>query len=473
MTAETAAPPIPTALARAFARQHAASRATLPSSAGARRAQLAALAAALDRHRDALCAALDADFGHRPAAETLLLEIGPTQAHIAHLRRHLRGWMRPRRRAPDPLLATNAAWVDYRPKGVVGIIVPWNYPVYLALGPLATALAAGNRVLIAMSEFSPATARALDALIAETFPPDQAQVLDGGIETARALATLPLDHLIFTGSTRVGRLVMAAAAENLVPVTLELGGKSPAIVATSADPVRAAQRIAHGKLANAGQTCVAPDYALIPRGSEPVFIAALRAAVERLEADDPAAGRGWVISARHRARLAGLIDDAMAKGARLTVLGRPETGRLMPLHVLTGVTDAMAVMHEEIFGPILPLLPHDGLDDAIAFVGARPRPLALYLFSDDRAEQKRVLAGTCSGGVTLNSWGAHVITHSLPFGGIGPSGMGSTHGEEGFRALSHARGVLRLHRWFPIELSHPPYTGRLGRLLLAWSARRR
>ncbi|HVL57126.1 MAG TPA: aldehyde dehydrogenase family protein, partial [Burkholderiaceae bacterium] len=287
------------------------------------------------------------------------------------------------------------------------------------------------------------------------------------VDLAKAFAALPFDHLVFTGSTEAGRSVMRAAADNLVPVTLELGGKSPAIVSASADLGAAALRIVHGKVLNSGQTCVAPDYALVPRGREDEFVDAARAAFERL-APRAAADPDYtsIVSARHAERLQALLQDARAGGATVHPCGDADDPRRMPLHLVTGVTDAMRLAREEIFGPVLPVIPYVEIADAIAHVTSRPRPLALYYFGQDPREAAEVRRRTHCGGVTIDGWGWHVFQHDLPFGGIGESGMGSYHGEEGFRELSHAKAVLRKHRFFPVGLFHPPYGRLVQRLVL-------
>jgi len=435
----------------------------------ARRDKLRTLIAALRRHQDAIVGAVNDDFGIRAPAETKLVEVIGPILEARHARSHLRRWMKPRRRSTELLFSSNAAWVEYQPKGVVGIIATWNFPVYLTLGPMIAALAAGNRAMIKFSEFSPRTTKLLATLLGECFGEDEVAVFGGDVAAAQAFTALPFNHMVFTGSPRVGREVMRAAAENLTPVTLELGGKSPAIVGPDADLRDAALRIAHGKAFNAGQICVAPDYALVPRGKSAEFAAAVSGAFARFY--PTAAGNPQytsIITEQHAARLRRLLDDAKAHGATILSCGNDTgTDRQMPLQVVTNLTDGMQLMREEIFGPVLPVLEYDRPDDALALIRARERPLSLYAFGLNSDEQEHVLHRTHSGGVTLNDWGWHVFQHDLPFGGIGNSGMGSYHAEEGFRELSHAKAVFKRRRWFPIGLFYPPY-GNIVQRLSMW-----
>jgi coniferyl-aldehyde dehydrogenase len=432
----------------------------------ARKAKLRRLIDALRRHQNDIVVAVNADFGVRAGAETKLVEVMGPILEARHALSHMRKWMKARRRGTELLFLTNSAWVEYQPKGVVGIIGTWNFPLYLTIGPLIAALAAGNRAMVKVSEFSPRTTALLRTILGECFGEDEVAVCGGAVEAAQAFNALPFNHLVFTGSPRVGREVMRAAAENLTPVTLELGGKSPAIVGPDADLRDAALRIAHGKAFNAGQICVAPDYALVPRGKSSEFAAAVREAFGKLY---PTVGGNpeytSIITERHAARLRQLLDDARAKGATLLQCGDVAgAGRQMALTVVTGVDDRMQLMQEEIFGPILPVVEYDRLDDAMALVRRGDRPLSLYAFGLSSAEQQRVLRETHAGGVTLNDWGWHVFQHDLPFGGTGNSGMGTYHGEEGFRELSHAKSVFKRHRWFPIGLFYPPYGNLVQRL---------
>ena len=450
------------------AQQHAFLAAPLPSAAR-RRGHLKALKKQLLRYQDLLAEAIDRDFRGRAAAETKMLDVLPTTLEINHAIRHVARWMRARRRSVELLFASNSLQVTYQPKGVVGVIATWNFPVYLSMGPLVAALAAGNRVMVKMPDNLPATGAALKQMLGEAFAEDHVALVGGELEDPAAFTALPFDHIVFTGSPTVGRIVMRQAAANLTPVTLELGGKSPAVVLRDYSIREAATRIAHGKGINCGQVCVAPDYALVPRERIGEFVDAARQAFAhlygtRLE-DNP--DYTAAIDERHAARIRAMLDDARARGARIVACGPEGGGRKIPLHIVTGCTPDMTVMREEIFGPILPIVPYDTLDDAIAVIRSRPRPLALYCFSHDRRARSRLLQRTHSGGVTLNDWAWHVINHDAPFGGVGNSGMGTYHGEEGFRELSHARTVFKRHRFYPIGLFYPPY----GNIVQRWALR--
>lgn len=419
---------------------------------------------------DAICAAIAADFGRRAPDETRLIELFPALEAVRHARRHVGRWMQPRRRATSIWFLPGRSRVLVQPLGVVGIVVPWNYPVLLAAAPLAGALAAGNRAMVKMSESAPATGALFARLVAERFGADELTVVEGGVPVARAFAALPFDHLLYTGSTAVGRSVMRAAAENLTPVTLELGGKCPAIVGPGYSLAHAAERIVVGKTMNAGQTCIAPDYVLVPAGSEAGFVEAARRVVTACYpglAHSP--DYGSIIDARHFERLVGLLEDARARGAEAVNLAAPAVpdaeSRRLPPHALLAVNDSMRVMQEEIFGPLLPVVPYASLDEAIAYVNARPRPLALYVFDRDQANVERVLAQTVSGGVTVNDTILHIAQEELPFGGVGPSGMGRYHGREGFETFSVRKAVFYQSRINATGLFKPPYGGRIRRLL--------
>ena len=458
-------------LAQRFDAQRAAfARAPYPDAA-TRDRRLAALERLLHDHTAAIADAVSRDFGHRSAHETRLLELFPSLEAVRHARRHLRKWMRPKRRATSRWFLPGRSQVIAQPLGVVGIIVPWNYPVYLAIGPLVAALAAGNRALVKMSELAPATGALLAELARVAFDADEVTIMTGDVELGRAFAALPFDHLLFTGSTGVGRAVMRAAAENLTPVTLELGGKSPAIVGPDYPIEAAAERILVGKLMNAGQTCIAPDYALVPAARLREFVEAARRVVAACY-PDPLHSPDYtsIIDARHFARLAGYIDEARAQGAEVLVLGpngvAPDAGtRRIPPTLLVGAPDLCRVMREEIFGPILPVVPYASFDDALAYVNARPRPLALYCFDRDESRIQRVLTETVAGGVTINDTILHIAQDDLPFGGVGPSGMGAYHGYDGFLSLSKQKGVFRQARVNGMALFKPPYGKTFERLV--------
>lgn len=435
-----------------------------------RKARLQRVIDLVVEHNDALCEAMRDDFGGRPVAFSMMNDVLGSLAALKAARDHLHEWVGDQPRTSvqpfDQFGAT--AWLKIQPKGVVGIIGTWNFPLYLTLGPLVAALAAGNRAMIKISEFSPRCTALLTSMLAECFDEDEVAVCGGDIGAAQAFNALPFNHLVFTGSPRVGRQVMRAAAEHLTPVTLELGGKSPAIVGPDADLRESALRIAHGKAFNAGQICVAPDYALVPRGKAEAFAAAVADAFTRLYPTVSGnAEYTSIITERHAVRLRELLADAQAKGATLLRCGADAgSGRQMPLTVVTRVEERMQLMQEELFGPILPVLEYDSLDDAMALVRRGERPLSLYGLGLSAADQARVLKETHAGGVTFNDWGWHVFQHDLPFGGIGNSGMGTYHGEEGFRELSHAKGVFKRHRWFPVGLFYPPYGNLVQRLAM-------
>jgi coniferyl-aldehyde dehydrogenase len=449
------------------AQRAACAREPIPSVAR-RRAQLESLAAMIKAAETGIAQAISDDFGHRAWQETALLEVFTSLEAIRYTARHVARWAKPERRPVSIWNRPGYARLHKQPLGIVGIVVPWNYPLYLAAGPLVSALAAGNRAMIKMSEYTPRFGALWAQLLGTTFPAEEVAVVNGGIEIAQEFGRLPFDHLIFTGSTAVGREVMRAAAENLTPVTLELGGKSPAIVCQDYPVELAARRILFGKCANAGQTCVAPDYVLIPTDKVAAFVGAARDAVTGFFPTLASGDYTSIASERQYARLTAYLDDARAKGATEHPLhAEPSAAaarRLSPV-ALTGATADMRVMQEEIFGPILPVIPYTTLDEAIAFVNARPRPLALYAFSEDRRAIDRILSATVSGGVTVNDTMLHVAQDALPFGGIGPSGMGVYHGREGFDALSKLRGVYHQRRYNPFSLLFPPYGERFSRLI--------
>ena len=424
---------------------------------------LAALRDGVRAQQDELLRAVSEDFGGRAHEETLLLELFPFYDQIRHARHHLKQWMRRRRVRSSWFLRPSRAFFQYQPLGVVGVIGTWNYQLLLTLGPVVDALAAGNHVILKPSEITPRSAEVIAKIIASTFPPEYVTCVTGGPEVASAVAALPFDHLFFTGSTRVGQLVMKAAATNLTPVTLELGGKSPTILHASYPLALAVQRIIVGKLYNAGQTCVAPDYVLLPEGREAAFETEVRRVVAALYprlVENPDYTR--IVSLRHYERLLALVEDAAGKGACVVVLnpagerGTPEN-KVVPPTLIFEPNDTMQIMQEEIFGPLLPVVTYGTLDEAIAYVNARPRPLALYYFDEDARRMDEVLSRTISGGVTINDCIFHLGQHNLPFGGVGPSGMGHYHGFDGFVTFSKKRGVMVQRRWAATGLFHAPF----------------
>ena len=433
--------------------------------AATRRAALDALRAMVVDHRTAIAAAISDDFGRRSPVETDLLEIAPLLSAAAYARRRVASWMRPKRRPVDLLFQPARARVQHQPLGVVGIVSPWNYPLLLALGPLVDALAAGDRAMIKPSELTPAFSDLLRTIVAERFDAAQVAVVTGGPDVAAAFTRLPFDHLLFTGSTAVGRKVMAAAAENLTPVTLELGGKSPAIVLPGSDLARVARSIAFGKFVNAGQTCIAPDYVLAPAADAERLAEAVLA---RAQAGwpDPASDPDYsgLITERHHARLVAAVEEARDSGRRVLTAGYAGPGRRMAPTVVLDPDPQSLLMREEIFGPVLPVVGYRSVDEAVAFVGGRDKPLALYVLGGTAAGREAVLARTTSGGATLNGTLLHIAQESLPFGGVGPSGMGAYHGEAGFRRFSHARAVHAVGFYNGMEGLGPPWS-RLARIL--------
>jgi len=440
-----------------------------------RRRQLMRLKTLLLEHKDAIATAINADFTARSADETMLTEIMPSVQSIAHTLKHLQGWMKPDKRSIGLHFMPASARVVYQPLGVVGIIVPFNYPVNLAIVPLATALAAGNRAMIKMSEFTPKTADVLREMLRKGFAEDEVAVITGEADIAAAFSRLPFDHLLFTGSTAIGRHVMHAAAENLTPVTLELGGKSPAVIADDIPLTDIIDRLCFAKSLNAGQSCVAPDYVLIPRGKLETFMQLYKATFNRMF--PTLSGNPHytsVINARMHQRLQEWLKDAAAKGARIdkTSAESIQDGSFrMPLHLVTEVTDEMKIMQHELFGPILPVIPYDNIEAAISYVNQRPRPLALYLFSYDRTLQEHITCHTHAGSMCINEALLQVGVDDLPLGGIGPSGMGQYHGREGFLTLSKAKAVMRKGRLNSMKLIYPPYGGMLQKWMMKWLTR--
>ncbi len=445
-----------------FAQQRAAFAAAGAPSRTHREENLDKLLAMVRRYDPDLRAAVSADFGNRSVHETAVGETSMAVSTIKYNRKKVGRWMRPRRRPTALEYQPGKSVVYYQPLGVVGIIAPWNYPWQLALSPLAGALAAGNRVLIKPSELTPAVADLMHQAISETFPEEEVAVVTGGPDVGAAFSAIPFDHLLYTGSTRVGRYVMKAAAENLTPVTLELGGKSPAIVGDDYSLEKAVASIAQGKLFNAGQTCIAPDYAFVPEAQVDRFVDLYLAQAEKMYptlADN--ADYTSIVSDGHYDRIMGLVEDARQRDARVreyTQSGEPLAARRkIPPTVVLDVTDEMEIMQEEIFGPVLPVLPYKSVEDVQRYVNDRPRPLALYYFGNDREAQRRVMEGTISGGACVNDTVFHFAQEELGFGGVGPSGIGKYHGEDGFKTFSHAKGVFYQSAINGSALLRPPY----------------
>jgi acyl-CoA reductase-like NAD-dependent aldehyde dehydrogenase len=454
-----------------FERMRAAAR-TLPTPSYEERMDgLARLADSIMRRQEEMVVAVRTDFGNRSEYETKISEVLMVLDGIKFMRKHLRSWMRPESRHVAMTYKPARAYVQYQPLGLIGVISPWNYPFQLALAPTAAAIAAGNRVLIKPSEYTPESSETLKRILADAFDRDTVSVVMGGPEVGEAFSRLPFDHLLYTGSTEVGRLVMKAAAENLVPVTLELGGKSPTIVHPDYPIQKAAERITWGKLMNAGQTCIAPDYVLVHERDAQALTNAIDATVRKFYptlAQNP--DYTAIVNSRHYERLGRLVSDAVAKGARKIEINPSneslprDTKKLAPT-LLTDVNDDMRVMQEEIFGPVLPIVPYRSLADAIAYVNARPRPLALYYFDDDSSRVQHVLERTVSGGACVNETLLHFGIEDMPFGGVGPSGMGAYHGKKGFLTFSHEKSVLYQSKLNAAGLLAPPYGDRIKKLL--------
>lgn len=436
--------------------------------------RLARLEAMTEKYGRQVAEAISADFGNRSRQETELAEMFVVLAGIRYARRKLGRWMRPRK--PSTALHFRPGYVRVlrQPLGVIGIVSPWNYPFQLAVAPATEALAAGNRAMIKPSELTPRFSELFAGMVGEYFAPEEVTVVTGDAEVGRQFVNLPFDHLFFTGSTAVGRMVAQAAAANLTPVTLELGGKSPAILDESCDLEQVALKLAVGKLLNAGQTCIAPDYVLLVGGGrerEEALAAALRRAVGRLY-PGMAANPDYtsIVSDRHFGRLARLLDDARTKGAKVLEVnpGNEDfdpTGRKMPLHLVLDAADGMTVLDEEIFGPVLPVVRVGDIGEAIHYVNRRPRPLALYWFGTDNVHRDRVLAETIAGGVTINDTLWHIAQEDLPFGGVGDSGQGSYHGEAGFLTFSKEKPVFFQSRLNGAALFYPPYGKTFDRML--------
>lgn len=423
-----------------------------------RKQRLVALKTQLRRYQDRLAQAMSDDFGGRSETESKMADVLAPILDINHVLRHLKGWMKAKRRPTEWLFKGNKLQVRYQPKGVVGIICPWNFPVYLSIGPMITALAAGNRCMIKMPPNCPNTTRVLSQMLAEIYSNDLVRIVPGDHPQAMEISHLPFNHLVFTGSPNSGKIIMANAAANLTPVTLELGGKSPAIVAQDYDVTKAAKRLAHGKGFNSGQICIAPDYAFVHESKLEAFVDALRDAhVAMYQQISGNADYTSLVDEPQHQRFHALLEDAKQKGANIIQCLPEGEGRKTPLYIATNLSSDMRICQEEIFGPLLPVHSYKNIEQVVEYINNRPRPLACYLFTHSGSLRDDILRQTHSGGVTVNDWGWHVLNHSVPFGGIGNSGIGNYHGEEGFRELSHARSVLQMREWFPISLFSPPY----------------
>jgi coniferyl-aldehyde dehydrogenase len=464
-----------TPLRQGFERMRSAFQDDMAPALATRRDRLSRVARMTRHHARDIIDAISADFGHRSPHETLIADLLAVDESIKHARQHLSRWMRPQRIATGLKYRPGYNRLIAQPLGVVGVVAPWNYPYQLSMLPAVAALAAGNRVMIKPSELAPRTALLMARIVRESFGEDELAVFPGDAETGKAFVELPFDHLFFTGSTAVGRLVAQVAAKNLTPVTLELGGKSPVIVDADGAFESIAPKIAIGKLFNAGQTCIAPDYALVPRARADEFAAAMTRAIGKLY-PTLAGNRDYtsIVNERHYARLLGLLSDAKSRGARIVEVNPaaetldPSARKLAPALILDA-GDEMAVMRNEIFGPLLPVVAYDSLDDAIGYVNRHDRPLALYWFGDNAGRRDHVLRNTIAGGVTVNGCLTHFAQEAQPFGGVGASGSGSYHGVYGFRAFSKEKPVYYQGRLGIMPLLLPPY-GALLDGVLAWFA---
>lgn len=421
----------------------------------------------LATHGEALAKAMAEDFGHRSIDQSNLTDIAGSIGALKFSRKHLRKWMRPEKRKVEfPLgLLGSKAQVQFQPKGVVGILSPWNFPVNLTFAPLANVFAAGNRAMIKPSEFTEKTSELMAELFAKYYTEEEVAVATGGPDIGAAFTKLPFDHIVFTGATSIAHHVMRAAADNLVPLTLELGGKSPVVLGKSADLEKAAARIMAGKTMNAGQICLAPDYAFVPEDKTGDFVGAAQAAVGKMFADGLKDNDDYtsIVNQRHFDRLNSYLDDARAKGAEVVEINpqnenfSQQPHHKMAPHIVINPTDDMKVMQDEIFGPILPIKSYKQTSDAVAYINNRPRPLGLYYFGQDSNERDMVLNNTTSGGVTVNDVVFHVAQEDLPFGGVGPSGMGAYHGHDGFLEFSHKKAIYTQTGNEILAMMRPPY----------------
>jgi coniferyl-aldehyde dehydrogenase len=438
-----------------------------------RKEMLKALKRCLIKNKERLIKSMSADFSHRSSDDSLLADLMPSILSINYNLKHLKRWMKPEKRRVSLLFQPAKAWIEYQPLGVVGIIVPWNYPLYLSIGPLAAAIAAGNRVMIKLSEFTPYTNRIVREIIEQVFDHVEVAIIEGNADIAASFSALPFDHLFFTGSTTVGKHVMRAAANNLTPVTLELGGKSPVIIGPDAPVAMAVERLLYGKCLNAGQTCVAPDYVLCPKDKVAELIEVLDNQFKTLYpsvADNP--DYTAIINEAQYGRLKAWLAEAEAAGCELITLNPadenfPSAKRKIPLTLVINPPEHLNLCQQEIFGPVLPIIVYENVAEAIRYIQKRPRPLALYLMSFDKKLQQQVLTQTHAGGVCINDSVSHVAQDDLPFGGVGPSGMGQYHAKEGFLTFSKAKSVFKRGRFNSAKLAFPPYGRWIHKLIYA------
>ncbi|MBV9991485.1 MAG: coniferyl aldehyde dehydrogenase [Alphaproteobacteria bacterium] len=426
-------------------------------------------------NKDAIAEALREDFGHRSVHTSLFTDVSGSIGPLKHAKAHVKSWMKREKRKVSPSilgLFGAKAFIEYQPKGVVGVISPWNFPFNLTFTPLAGIFAAGNRVMIKPSEYTPRSSELMVRMFTTAYDESEVAVFTGGPEVGHAFSQLAFDHLLFTGATSIAYHVQRAAAENLVPTTLELGGKSPVIVSKSADIALTAKRVMNGKTMNAGQICLAPDYMLVPKDKVGEFVGAATEAVKTMyptikENPDYTS----VVNQRHYDRLQGYLDDAREKGAEIVEINparedfRQQPHWKIPPTLVLNPTDDMKIMKDEIFGPLLPVKTYDSVDEAIGYVNAHPRPLGLYYFGADGAETEQVLTRTTSGGVTVNDVIMHVAMEDLPFGGVGPSGMGAYHGIDGFKTFSHAKSVFNQARSDITAMMRPPFGPKFEKLV--------
>ena len=418
-------------------------------------------------HEAEICDAMAEDFGHRSKDQSALTDVAGSIGPLKFAKKNLKKWMKPEKRSVEfPLgFLGSKAEIQYQPKGVVGVISPWNFPIQLTFGPLASVFAAGNRVMIKPSEFTERTSELMKRMFATAFSEEEAAVITGGPEVGAEFTKLPFDHILFTGATSIAHHVMRAASDNLVPLTLELGGKSPVILGRSADMEKAAARNMAGKSLNAGQICLAPDYAFVPKESTEAFVGAATGAIEKMFPDGLKDNDDYtsVVNQRHYDRIMGYIDDAKSKGARVVEINpQGENFSQQPHHkipptLIVDPSDDMTVMQDEIFGPILPIKSYSDTREAVEYINAKDRPLGLYYFGEDAAEKEMVLNSTTSGGVTVNDVIFHVAQEDLPFGGVGPSGMGAYHGRDGFLEFSHKKAIYTQTGSELLAMMRPPY----------------